>query len=343
MTTEDPKSGAEPAGSTDPLSATGIFLNAFRTQPDQPEEPAKESLAPPAAANPGTREAKPAGPGEFTQMFGAIKPVAPAPVQPPQPRPPSPSPPRQEVPPQAAEEATRIFVRQAAPPAEQPPKAVAGPAPVAPAQRMKGFSSPGASDFASDDGSLSQFFRKAPASPAPLPPVQPPVPSSAPPSSMGATDLFSVRPAAEAPKVDRNSWQPSPEVGSVTAWMQKLSEDIEPVSKTQIFETEKPAPVAAPGQGEYTRIISGDAMKAAKAVPATPVPAAPVSATPVPSPPIVQAPAVEPPKVPTPKLAPPALAAPQTKLQQLLPILLVLNGFLLVVLIVLVVFVLLRK
>jgi hypothetical protein len=347
MTTKDPKSGAEPAN--DPLSATGIFLNAFRTQP---EEPAKENVAPSTPATPGTSESKPPAPGEFTQLFGAIKPVPPAPVQNP-----LASPPRPETPPQAPEEVTRIFVRQAAVPLEQPPKASAGPAPVAPAQRMKGFSSPGASDSASDDGGFSQFFRRVPAPSAPVPPPPPKsmgatdlfaaIPAAEapnakpdswqqmppPPKSMGATDLFDARPAAEAPKVKPDSWQPGSEAGSVTAWMRKLSEEGEPPSSTQIFEAETPAPAAPPGQGEYTRIISGDARKAAKE--AEPVP--------VPAPPKMQAPAIEPPKVAAPKLASPAVAAPPGKLQQMLPILLVLNGFLLVVLILLVIFVLLRK
>jgi hypothetical protein len=257
--------------------------------------------------------------GEFTQLFGALKPVAPAPVQYPLPGPPPP--------PQAPEEVTRIFVRQAVAPTDQPPKAVAGPAPVAPAQRMKGFSSPGASDSASDDGSFSQFFRSVPAPSAPVPPVPPPA------KSMGATDLFDARPAVEAPKVNRDSWQPGAEAGNVTAWMRKLSEEGEPASTTQVFEAETPALAATPGQGEYTRIISGDPRKAAKEV-------EPVAVS---APPKVQAPAFEPPKVAAPKLASPVVAAPQGKLQQMLPILLVLNGFLLVVLIVLVTFVLLRK
>ena len=139
MTTEDTKPGAEPPGPTDPLSATGIFLNAFRTQSDQSEERRRESrtACPPS---PASREGNPAAPGEFTQLFGAIKPAAPAPVQPP-----LPSPPRQEAHPQAAEETTRVFVRQVPPPSEQPPKAASPP--ITPAQRMKGFSSPGASDF----------------------------------------------------------------------------------------------------------------------------------------------------------------------------------------------------
>jgi hypothetical protein len=124
-------------------------------------------------------------------------------------------------------------------------------------------------------------------------------------------------------------------------WIQKLSENVQPSSTEQAFEpplplTATPAPSSLSGQGEYTRIISGDALKASMAVPAPPVSAMP------------KAPAIEPPKVVAPKLAPPALAAPavpapRTKLQEMLPILLVLNAFLLVVLILVVIFALMRK
>jgi hypothetical protein len=325
MTTKDP---ADPA---DPLSATGIFLNAFRTQPEPVEEPARESFAPPVAANPAPSA------GEFTQMFAAVQTPSPAPVAHP-----SPVPPRQEPPPQQpAEQATRIFVRQATPMAELA-KAAPGPTPAAAAQRLKGFSAPGASDSASDDGSFSQFFRKIPAPQAPPPPVPPPpgassLPPAVPatPKSFGATNLFGTGSATESP-ADRNARQTSTEMGSVTGWMRKLSEEVEPVSSTQIFAAPPSAPVTPPGPGEFTRIMSGDAMKAAREVPAAPaMPAAAIAK--------VQPPPVEPPKVAVPKLAAPAVSAPQTKLQQMLPILLVLNGFLLLVLIVLVVFVLLRK
>jgi hypothetical protein len=136
----------------------------------------------------------------------------------------------------------------------------------------------------------------------------------------------------------------SPAPGSVTMWIQKLSQDVELSSKEQAFElppltaTPAPAPGTLSAQGEYTRIISGDALKASTAVPAPPVSAIPN----------VQAPAIEPPKVVAPKLAPPALAAPavpapRTKLQEMLPILLVLNAFLLVVLILVVIFAFMRK
>ena len=335
-----PKDPADPA---DPLSATGIFLNAFRTEQDSAEEPVKESAALPAAA----RQAP--SPGEFTQMFGALQGSAP-------PQQPLPSPPRPAPTPQPpAEEATRIFVRQATPIPEPPPKPAVNPAPVAPAQRMKGFSAPGASDFASDDGSFSQFFRKIPAPQAPAVPVPPPPPaaSSLPPpvnltaKPLGATDLFGTPSAAEL-QADRNARQASADAGSVTSWMQKLSAEDEAVASTQIFEAPPAAPAAPAGPGEFTRIMSGDAMRAAREVPVkaapTPVaPAMPAPAIPVAAIPKAKAPVVEPPKVAAPKVAAPAVSPPQSKLQQMLPILLVLNGFLLLVLIVLVVLVLLRK
>jgi hypothetical protein len=66
-------------------------------------------------------------------------------------------------------------------------------------------------------------------------------------------------------------------------------------------------------------------------MPAAPKPAAP-------PPPAFQAPKFEPPKPAAPALAPPAIAAPKSKLEEMVPILLVINTFLLIVLIVLVAF-----
>jgi hypothetical protein len=125
-------------------------------------------------------------------------------------------------------------------------------------------------------------------------------------------------------------------------WIRKLSEEVEAPSAEQVFAppplTATPAPSTLSGPGEYTRIVTRDLGKAATDIPAAPVSAAPKA----------QAPAIEPPKVAAPKVAPPALAAPavpakQTKLQEMLPILLVINAFLLVVLILVVIFALMRK
>ena len=129
--------------------------------------------------------------------------------------------------------------------------------------------------------------------------------------------------------------------GSVTLWMQKLSEDVGPASPAQAFEPQPlaamPEPAPPLGQGEYTRIISGDAAKAVVGVTAG------VTAPPAPPMPRVQAPAIEPPKPAAPKLSPPVVSPPPSKLQEMLPILLVINAFLLVVLILVVIFALLRK
>lgn len=66
-------------------------------------------------------------------------------------------------------------------------------------------------------------------------------------------------------------------------------------------------------------------------MPVAPKPAAP-------PPPAFQAPKFEPPKPAAPAIAPPAFAAPKSKLEEMVPILLVVNTFLLIVLIVLVAF-----
>jgi len=359
MSEEDSKPGAKPASQADPLSATGMFLDAFHWQSDPSREQAPESIAQPSAAKPAATEARPVAQGEFTQLFGGLNPGAPQ-SQPPSAAPaPRASPVPQEPLKPAAGDITRIFVQQAAPPVEPPVRAVPSPAPPTPASppRMKGYSSPGASDSASAEGSFTQLFRTETPSPAPPPRIQPmAAPSSPPPAvektewpnstpkSLGATDLFRALSAEEGSTVDRtprrpepfsNSMPASPAPGSVTMWIQKLSEEVEASSPAQVFEqpplTATPAPDTLAGHGEFTRIISGG------------LPAPPASAVPK-----VQAPVVEPPKVVAPKLAPPALAAPavpakQTKLQEMLPILLVLNAFLLVVLILVVIFALMRK
>jgi hypothetical protein len=359
MTEADGKPGAKPAGPTDPLSATGIFLDAFHWQSDPSQGQAPESLAQAAAAKPATTEAGPVAQGEFTQLFGALDPAARPPqsqVQAPAPR--TNTAPQETLKP-ASGDVTRIFVQQPNPLTEQPARGVPNPAPSAHANppRMKGYSSPGASDSASAEGSFTQLFRTVTPSPAPLPRIQPLAPQAStslpavektewPAStqkSPGATDLFRALSAAEGSQADRHAPRPepfsntmpaSPAPGSVTGWIQKLSE-VQPSSTEQAFEppplTAMPASGTLSGQGEYTRIISGG-----------------VSASPVPATLKVQAPAIEPPKVAAPKLTPPALAvpavpAPRTKLQEMLPILLVLNAFLLVVLILVVVFALMRK
>jgi hypothetical protein len=149
--------------------------------------------------------------------------------------------------------------------------------------------------------------------------------------------------------------------GGVTRLIQRLSPG---VPATPIESLQPPAgaaavspPMGSSEPGEFTRIISGSAIKASMsaATPQTPAPAAPaqliaipVAVPPpaplhVPSPPAFHAPKIEPPTIAAPKPALPAAAAPKSKQQQLVPILLVVNTFLLIVLIVLVIFALRAK
>jgi hypothetical protein len=163
----------------------------------------------------------------------------------------------------------------------------------------------------------------------------------------------------------------SDESGSVTRLIQRLSEGVRATP-----QAEAPQPPEAPagppsqaldsGPGEFTRMISASQFKAPAGAPVQPaaappqppppfsMPAAPPFSVPTaappmamppapkpaaaPAPPAFQAPKIELPPAPVPKPAPPALAAPAGKFQEMVPILLVVNTFLLLVLIVLVIF-----
>jgi hypothetical protein len=400
MTEDGKKRGAEGAGQPDPLSATGMFLNAFQTQPDQPVEPEQESAGewfaaedkggaalggaklggpwgqplnapsvPSSAPRPSLGEGKPV-PGEFTQMFHKLE-FAPAPpVSSAAEARPSPEISRQE-----PGEFTRMFVRATASMPQRPMPAASDPAAFAPpaTPRLKGFSTPGVSDSASAEGSFTQLFQTA--APAPPAPVRPFTPLSngteaawssnldSPPSkdameSAGVTQLFRALSSESEPLANRfgeQSPQPVPVAsapGSITMLIQRLTEDLQSSSSPPPASGPEPVQVSEPG--EFTRIMSGGSVKAAAgqggaaekvAVPAPavfPVPGAPLPVAPAFSAPA--APAVAVPRLQTPPIpAPPVVASadpPQSKLQQMMPMLLVLNAFLLVVLIVLVMFLL---
>jgi hypothetical protein len=381
MSKADNKPEGEPIGPDDPLSATGMFLGAFQlqTDPSPAQEPAsaKGAPLPPKQTPPFSpapehsafgrklpSEGEPDRRGEFTQLFGTVNPP---PAQSPSTASSSPAIaiPR-EAPSLIPGEVTRMFASPPAPPAERP---LAGPISTAPANtpRMKGFSSPGASDSASAEGSFTQLFRAAPPVTARSPlPAQPsssppevekrewpatfdqgtsskqPGPAKEPP---GVTDLFRALSATDGPQAVQNAERPlsfsntrpvapptppptTPGDG-FTVLIQRLTENISP---PQVLETRQIAPAAAApsGLGEYTRIISRDEIKVASVAPVQQVAAEAK----------VQAPVVEPLKAaPTPAAVSPA----KSKLQELVPILLVLNGFLLVVVIVLVIFALTRR
>ena len=306
-----------------------MFLGGFKTEPD-PFEVLESAPPPVAPSKPAPREN---GPGEFTQMFDPVS-SKPAPMAPAAPSPAQSAGPG---------EVTRIF------------------APPAAAQKMRGFSSPGGSDSASAEGSFTQVFR-APSSPArpPAPPVEkrewPSAfesassshPQSPPPEPVGVTDLFQALSGAGRP--DELAQQPAPVPGarpmapaagseSFTMLLQKLTENA-PASR-QNFETQQLAPAPVEGQGEFTRIITrGDAHAESVASPlpgaAAKAPALPAIPSGVAKPAVPAAPAA-------PKLAAPPVSPPKGKLQEMVPILLVLNAFLMVVVIVVVVFALMHR
>jgi hypothetical protein len=141
--------------------------------------------------------------------------------------------------------------------------------------------------------------------------------------------------------------------------IQRLNEDLQQASVPSPPMPPAAAPAGLSGPGEFTRIIAGGMTNPAAAagagvaagnfaipVPPTPaVPAVPVPAFAAPQVPVAPTPAFAPPPVPAlavPPAQPPKVApsAPpqQSKLQQMLPMLLVLNAFLVVVLILLLVF-----
>jgi hypothetical protein len=251
-------------------------------------------------------------------------------------------------------------------PAGSDPAAFAPPA----TPRLKGFSTPGVSDSASAEGSFTQLFQTA--APAPAAPVRPFTPLSngteaawssnldSPPSkdvmeSAGVTQLFrALSPENEAPANRFGGQSPQPAApsssapGSITMLIQRLTEEQSSAASSPL-PASGPEPAGVSEPGEFTRIMSGSSAGApagqggsAEKV-AVPAPAVfPFPAAPLPVAPAFSAPAV--PKLQAPPIpAPPVVASadpPQSKLQQMMPMLLVLNAFFLVVLIVLVVFLL---
>lgn len=382
MSKADNKPEEEPIGPDDPLSATGMFLGSFQLQaaPSQAQElgsakgdPFPPKQAPPFSPAPehstfsrkSASEAEAEGRGEFTQLFGTVNPTrsslgassSPASAV------------SRETPSLIPGEVTRIF---ASPPAHPTERSAAGPLSAAPANapRMKGFSSPGASDSASAEGSFTQLFRTAPpvAARSPLstqPSGSPPEeekrewPLTYDPSasikqpgvakeSPGVTELFRALSATDAPQSVQNDELPlsfsntRPAVApapasmatpgdSFTVLIQRLTENTPP---TPVLETRQlpPAAAAPSGLGEYTRIIGRDEIKASSVAPVQQVAAEAR----------VKAPVTEPVKGAD-KPTPAAVSPAKNKLQELVPILLVLNAFLLVVVIVLVIFLLVRR
>jgi hypothetical protein len=141
--------------------------------------------------------------------------------------------------------------------------------------------------------------------------------------------------------------------GGVTRMIQRLAQT--PPEPVLASPPVAPPPVSS-GPGDFTRMISrmGPSSPAVEPPPPTaqgsapaPTPFAPPPVPAVAPPPIPLAPKMAPPQAPAahlpaipkpPVSAPPALAAPKTKLEAMVPILLVINTFLLLVLLIVVIF-----
>ena len=185
--------------------------------------------------------------------------------------------------------------------------------------------------------------------------------------SAGVTQLFrALSPENELPANRFGEQSPQPAMppsnapGSITMLIQRLTEESAIIRSLFTAPGQRLLSPVVPEPGEFTRIMSGGlanpaagqsspaekvAVPAPAVFPVVPIPAAPAFAAP--AAPAIAAPAV--PAVAVPKLQTPPIPAPkavasadppQSKLQQMMPMLLVLNAFLLVVLIVLVVFLL---
>lgn len=333
---------APPAPSQGPGDFTRIFVSGSTpsAEPKISEQRARTVVEPPHIPPPASNPSRMKGfstpgvsdsasaEGSFTQFFKAA-PAPPSSTPTPPPAPPvqsyRPPPPMPETPWQREPEFGAVTR-----PADAPP-----PSPSA-TGLLSTLSSPGISS------STPRQPEVTPYRPEPLPSYTP-APPPAEPSTM--------------------------EAGSVTKLIQRLSQvpreaprEAPPAPFTPVATAPAPPPVSSSfGEpGEFTRMISGDTVKTAlgtaPAAQPAPAPAAPapiamphlaVPAAPAIAPPAMPAPkAAAPPKIELPKVAPPAVpafAAPKGKLEAMVPILLVVNTFLLVVLLVVVIFALKAK
>jgi len=347
-----PETKAAPVPASTPPPAPGEFTRIFvkastpspesQVRPDLPARPAMDTPPAPSPSKmkgfstPGISDSASAE-GSFTQFFKTSAPPPPKST-------PAPT------------------VQPFAPPATQAPQSSTSQSPSQDWPRESNFgAAPKQFDVGPDPnqgqtpasspppaagsatGLLSALSSPGAATTAPRQPEPPPYrPESAP-----------FYPAAPPPA------EPSSvEAGSVTRLIQRLSqvpkeappEQVAPSTPSTAAVSSGPASGAS-GPGEFTRMISGSAFRAGpevptQATPPQPVPAAaapappaiPIPAVKAPAPPPMAAPKFEAPKIEAPKVTPPAVAAPKSKLEAMVPILLVINTFLLVVLLVVVIF-----
>lgn len=404
MTKNDSSSGHEAAEQAESLSATGLFLRAFDAKSESGPEPSL-SNSPDLKMAPSSDSVdlsgdRPAGqssePTEFTRMFQKLDstPTSTASRETsPQPVSVKPTAVKAEAQPSGDQdlgEFTRIFIAGSTPAANPPAKR---PTPPQGSSRAKGFSSPGASDSASAEGSFTQLFKAipspalpkqaaapvqafAPAPPAAMPPdLELPFkservlkssehPRPTPQDSPSVTSLLaslssadSLSPASRQPEpvpyrpeplpshpgMSQTEQQESANPGGVTRLIERLAQ---PTPAPATAPPQSPvSPTAPPDPGEFTRMIMGPPPSVDKVAPAearldapAAIPLAPRAA----AKPAVATPAFKALELPIPPKpappAPPVPAAPRGRLEAMVPILLVINTFLLIVILLVAVF-----
>ncbi len=382
LTPSSPASPASPASAGAPQGAPGEFTRMFQAaQPPHAAPPQGPAVQPAPSIEP--KQAPGPAPGEFTRIFVKPADAKPAERIPAPPARAIPDPAHTPLPASglprmkgfssgASDSAsaeggfTQFFQpRPSAPvPAPTPRVQAYTPPPPAPAPPAPEIKWPRQPEFRAGHG--------------PVDPGAGSTPVTGLFASFGAAsqrqEEIRPRPAEPLP-----SFSPAPpaepsavESGSVTRLIQRLSEGarVAPPAEPPPTAAEIPAPLVDSGPGEFTRMISASQFTAPAGAQAPPPPAPPPAAPPfsmpaappfsmpaapplamppapmpaaAPPPPAFQAPRFELPPAAVPKPAPPALAAPAGKFQEMVPILLVVNTFLLLVLIVLVIFALRAK
>lgn len=313
----------------------GEFTRLFQSVQTQGDTASRSPAAPAPASPELSRTSEPASstePGAFTQMFS--KPA---------------------VPPQIAQrDEPGSFTQMFSQPAVRPmPQETPFP-PLRPESRT---------DTRPDPRPETRPERSFGFSPAPNVVSEPPLPAQG-----GFTQLFralsqeesaSAKQSDPLPPLAPPAAAPSAQ-GGFTQLLQSLSP--QPSSSPAAPPPMQPLRPAAPppvssGPGEFTRVISGSAFREGQGAPPMPPAAAPVSAPggesmagrpafPAAMPPIPSAaphiapPAFAFPPAATPQPAPPPAAPPQTSLQKYLPLILLVNVFLLLVIVLILVFVL---
>lgn len=330
----------------------GEFTRVFSSMnAEPPADPATEPEVAPAPPPPSA-----SGPGDFSRMFQTLNSGSPA-------RESAPPATQIEKPQSAAPGAFTQSFFGTAPPARQPDSF--RPLPPEPAQES-GFSFTQASPPSPEpslpaQGGFTQLLQalnretaaKAPESILPPPPISSPAPAAG-----GFTQLLrslSEQPASLSASPAMAPPAPQPPVAPIPALPVVPSFTAQAVAPPVLPRTPAPQPTPS-GPGEFTRVISGSALRDLQASPAaTPAPAAAPPARPGWAPPPMPPPPAAAPPAPAPHFAPPAFAfqppaapapppaPPPGILQKYLPLILIVNVFLMLAIVLILIFVLHHK